>query len=1052
MCPLQLIISIFLLLPPSLLSAALHSKPGCLDRCGGLLIPYPFGVGPKCSLNTYFDVNCDSSTDPPQAYLSLMNKEVIEFNQSYIRLRNPYMISACYDDLSTDNQHSMAVNLSGTPYMLWYGNVLTVIGCDDMVLRSNGSSVLGGCSAFCADKNDTGFGDCNFNGCCHQELRRGVSFLEAKLIDLSRKSQRKKLFPCSYAFIQEDTNLNETVFSYPLYYLNSSTALVNDDWASATRPPVVRLDWFIIGAENCSRAKNSNTYACLDQRSVCVDHSYFYYDVSGYTCSCAQGYEGNPYLPGGCQTISFSSSIAKRGCIDQCGKVTIPFPFGVGSNCFLEPSFEVVCNKYTNPATPYLRLLNTEIVELNSSKIIVNYMNLSSNCYNWSDYQVERSLTIDMLNTQYRFSDHNWITAIGCNIMFNGVIGEDKRSTIHSSCAAICSDSLHIYNDGSVYGECEYGRTSYAGDGCCRIPIPRGTTYLESNMTDLNEPQTSDNISCSYAFIAYAKRMNAYGRYRRDFPLANNSTRIQLYDQPSMALDWRIGAMNCKEAQQDLANFVCQNNSDCVDFNATLGGYLCNCSKGYRGNPYLNPGCQDIDECADNTTNTCVSNSTCKNGPGTFHCWCPKGYIGDGKKDGTGCIPQPPSKTKMIIFTGIGSGLGFLLLISVFFWLYKLLRKRKEKMAKDKFFKRNGGLLLQQQTNEGALGKTKVFPAKELEVATDNFNESRIIGQGGQGTVYKGMLHDGRIVAIKKSKLVEVNQLEQFINEVVILSQINHRNVVKLLGCCLETEVPLLIYEFMPNGTLFSLIHDPSSEFPCTWNMRLKIAADIAGALAYLHSASSVPIYHRDIKSSNILLDEKYVVKVSDFGTSRSVATDQTHLTTLVKGTFGYLDPEYFLSSQFTEKSDVYSFGVVLVELLTGQRPISLDKTEEERGLATRFLACMEGECMDTILDPQVREQGRKEEVSLVAKLAQRCLNLKGRMRPTMKEVATELESFRMSEMSSGVNVESEDVRSFEDMPTMISDTEYTWTNSYKNASASSSDTHPLVLFESASY
>ncbi|KAH6833597.1 wall associated like 2 [Perilla frutescens var. hirtella] len=212
----------------------------------------------------------------------------------------------------------------------------------------------------------------------------------------------------------------------------------------------------------------------------------------------------------------------------------------------------------------------------------------------------------------------------------------------------------------------------------------------------------------------------------------------------------------------------------------------------------------------------------------------------------------------------------------------------------------------------------KVFPAKELEVATDNFNESRILGNGGQGTIYKGMLSDGKIVAIKKSKLVEENQLEQFINEVVILSQMDHRNVVKWLGCSLGTEVPLLVYEFMPHGTLFYLIHDRNNEFPFPWNILLKIASNIAEALAYLHSASSMPIYHRDIKSSNILLDDKYVVKVSDFGTSRSVAADQTHLTTMFKGTFGYIDPEYFQSNQFIEKCDVYSFGVVLVELLTG--------------------------------------------------------------------------------------------------------------------------------------
>ena len=144
------------------------------------------------------------------------------------------------------------------------------------------------------------------------------------------------------------------------------------------------------------------------------------------------------------------------------------------------------------------------------------------------------------------------------------------------------------------------------------------------------------------------------------------------------------------------------------------------------------------------------------------------------------------------------------------------------------------------------------------------------------------MLIYGKIVAIKKSKVIDEGKLEEFINGVVILSQINHRNVVKILGCCLETEVPLLVYEINPNGTLSQYLHDQNEEFPTTWDMRLRIATEVARTLLYLHSAASTPIYHRDIKTTNILLDNKYRTKVADFGTSRSIVVDQTHLTTVV--------------------------------------------------------------------------------------------------------------------------------------------------------------------------
>ncbi|MFQ6646597.1 hypothetical protein Gotur_019839, partial [Gossypium turneri] len=262
-------------------------------------------------------------------------------------------------------------------------------------------------------------------------------------------------------------------------------------------------------------------------------------------------------------------------------------------------------------------------------------------------------------------------------------------------------------------------------------------------------------------------------------------------------------------------------------------------------------------------------------------------------------------------------------------------------------------------SNQGGLDKAKLFSSKELEIATDQFNENRILGCGGQGMVYKGMLSDGRTVAVKKSKTIDEGYLEQFINEIFILSQIDHRNIIKLLGCCLETEVPLLVYEFIPNGTLSHLIHDQNEEYPRSWDIRLRIVAEVASAISYLHSSTSIPIYHRDIKSSNILLDEKFQAKVSDFGTSRSISIDQTHLTTQVLGTFGYLDPEYFQSSQFTEKSDVYKNHLL------------------------------------DIVDAEIWKDGQKDEVVAVAQLAKRCLNLDGRYRPTMKEAAMELERLR---------------------------------------------------------
>ncbi|PHT42417.1 putative wall-associated receptor kinase-like 11 [Capsicum baccatum] len=218
----------------------------------------------------------------------------------------------------------------------------------------------------------------------------------------------------------------------------------------------------------------------------------------------------------------------------------------------------------------------------------------------------------------------------------------------------------------------------------------------------------------------------------------------------------------------------------------------------------------------------------------------------------------------------------------------------------------------------------------------------------------------------------------------------------KVLGCCLETQVPLLVYEYISNGTLSFHIHEnlghssnptvSKSELDVqilsrpaiilSWDHRLRIAAEIAGALSYMHSCASTPILHRDIKSSNILLDDNFRAVVSDFGLSRLLSVDKTHLTTLVGGAFGYIDLEYFRSGQLTDKCDVYAFGVILAELLTSQRVVTSNK-QEDPGLVIRFTSSLKENRIIEIVDPEIVKGVEDEHMILaVAKLAKRCLNL----------------------------------------------------------------------------
>ncbi|KAM7489446.1 hypothetical protein LguiB_026930 [Lonicera macranthoides] len=328
--------------------------------------------------------------------------------------------------------------------------------------------------------------------------------------------------------------------------------------------------------------------------------------------------------------IANATNTAKPGCQRQCGNVVIPYPFGIGlgSHCSIpnSPNFEINCDTSFNPPKPYIGHGNVDVIGITDTQIRTTSV-VASNCYNpTGELMTTTQAWTKLEKTQFSFSEVNMFMLVGCDDL--ALITVDGGRNFTSGCVSVCSGPQNVLS-----GPC-------SGSGCCHISIPKGLKRFDVELSSMRNHTVVPFNPCGYAFLGEPERFIFQGASDLSDPNFRNRTE----ESVPMVLDWVIGNQSCDDAKKS-NNFACLQNSQCVDSDIGFAGYRCSCNDGFEGNPYLAPGCTDIDECM-GPNNLCSFEKNCTNTQGGYNCSCPDDFFGDGFKNGSGCIAMKSNVLK----------------------------------------------------------------------------------------------------------------------------------------------------------------------------------------------------------------------------------------------------------------------------------------------------------------------------------------------------------------------------------------------------------------------